>query len=315
MTFHAPWRLLLLLVLPALAVLYAVVQKRRQRHALRFTNLPVLAQVSGKNPAWRRHVCAGLFILMLGIMITGFSQPTTAVKVPRDRATIMVAIDVSLSMMATDVEPSRFEAAKNSAKNFIRSLPERFNVGVISFAGVANLVSPPTADRLEAIRSVDSLVLARRTAIGEAVFASLQAIKSFDATAGNDPPPSHIVLLSDGDNTYGRSLSEAVAAARAAHVPVSTIAFGTPYGTVTIEGETTQVEVNKDQLRYLAEATQGKPYEAADAGQLSDVYANIGTSLGFRLEDKDISSRFLGIALMLAFASGALSLFWFSRLP
>ncbi|MEO5877899.1 MAG: VWA domain-containing protein [Streptosporangiaceae bacterium] len=315
MTFHSPWRLLLLLALPALVLLYAVVQRRRTRHALRFTNLPVLAQVSGRSPGWRRHVCAGLFILMLGIMITGFSQPTTAVKVPRDRATIMVAIDVSLSMMATDVEPSRFEAAKASAKDFIQSLPERFNVGVISFAGVANLVSPPSADRLEAIRSVDSLVLARRTAIGEAVFASLQAIKSFDSTAGNDPPPAHIVLLSDGDNTYGRSLSEAVSAARGAHVPVSTIAFGTPYGTVTIEGETTQVEVNKGQLRYLASQTSGKAYEAADAGQLSEVYSNIGTSLGYRLEDKDVSSRFLGIALLLACATGALSLAWFSRLP
>lgn len=218
-------------------------------------------------------------------------------------------------MMARDVSPSRLDAAKAAAKRFIGDLPRRFNVGVVAFAGNANLIAAPTADRDAAVASLDQLVLAKRTAIGEAVFTSLQAVRSFDAQARQDPPPAHIVLLSDGDNTTGRSVQEAVDASRLAHVPVSTIAFGTPYGTVDIEGETTSVSVNKETLKSLAESTEGKAYEAADADQLREVYANIGTSLGFRTEHRDVAARYVGIALLFAFAAGGVSLAWFSRLP
>ncbi|GAA2449881.1 VWA domain-containing protein [Actinomadura vinacea] len=288
---------------------------RRGKYAVRFTNLALLSQVAPRRPGWRRHVAAGLFLAMLLIMMIGFARPATGVKVPRDRATIMVAVDVSLSMMAKDVAPNRFEAAKDAAKKFIRDLPGRFNVGVVSFAGNANLVAAPSADRQAAIASIDQLVLAKRTAIGEAVFTSLQAVRSFDAQASQDPPPAHVVLLSDGDNTTGRSVSEAIDAGRAAHIPVSTIAFGTPYGTVDIEGETTSVSVNKETLRTLAEGSGGKAYEAADGGQLSEVYSSIGSSLGFKIEHRDIAARFTGIALLFALAAGGASLAWFSRLP
>jgi Ca-activated chloride channel family protein len=315
MTFLSPERLWLLALLPVLATAYIVLQMRRGRYAVRFTNLALLSQVAPKRPGWRRHVAAGLFLAMMLVMMIGFARPATGVKVPRDRATIMVAVDVSLSMMAKDVAPNRFEAAKDAAKKFIRDLPGRFNVGVVSFAGNANLVAAPSADRQAAIASIDQLVLAKRTAIGEAVFTSLQAVRSFDAQASQDPPPAHIVLLSDGDNTTGRSVTEAVDASRGAQVPVSTIAFGTPYGTVDIEGETTSVSVNKETLRTLAEGAGGKAYEAADGGQLSEVYSSIGSSLGFKIEHRDIAARFTGIALLLALAAGGASLAWFARLP
>ncbi|GAA3956706.1 VWA domain-containing protein [Actinomadura viridis] len=298
-----------------MVALYVALQMRRRQYAVRFTNLALLSQVAPKRPGWRRHVAAGLFLAMMLIMLIGFARPATGVKVPRDRATVMVAVDVSLSMMAKDVAPNRFEAAKDAAKKFIRDLPGRFNVGVVSFAGNANLVAAPSADRQAAIASIDQLVLAKRTAIGEAVFTSLQAVRSFDAQASQDPPPAHIVLLSDGDNTTGRSVTEAIDAGRTAHIPVSTIAFGTPYGTVDIEGETTSVSVNKETLRTLAEGSGGKAYEAADGGQLSEVYSSIGSSLGFKIEHRDIAARFTGIALLLALAAGGASLAWFSRLP
>ncbi|MEW2359282.1 VWA domain-containing protein [Spirillospora sp. NPDC029432] len=315
MTFLSPERLWLLALLPVLAAAYVVLQMRRGKYAVRFTNLALLAEVAPRRPGWRRHVAAGLFLAMMLIMMIGFARPATGVKVPRDRATVMVAVDVSLSMMAKDVTPDRFEAAKSAAKKFIRDLPARFNVGVVSFAGNASVVAAPSADRQAAIASIDQLVLAKRTAIGEAVFASLQAVRSFDAEARDDPPPAHIVLLSDGDNTTGRSVGEAVDASRTAQIPVSTIAFGTPYGTVDIEGETTSVSVNKETLRALAEGSGGKPYEAADAGQLSEVYDSIGSSLGFKIEHRDVAARFTGIALLLALAAGGASLAWFSRLP
>ncbi|TYK45065.1 VWA domain-containing protein [Actinomadura decatromicini] len=315
MTFLSPERLWLLGLLPLLAAGYALLQLRRSRYAVRFTNLALLSQVAPRRPGWRRHVAAALFLIMITLMMIGFARPADSVKVPRDRATIMVAIDVSLSMMARDVPPSRFDAAKGAAKKFIDELPARFNVGVVGFAGNANLIAAPSADRDAAIASIDQLVLAKRTAIGEAVFTSLQAIRSFDADASQDPPPAHIVLLSDGDNTTGRSVQEAIDASRGAHVPVSTIAFGTPYGTVDIEGETTSVSVNKETLRALADSTEGKSYEAADAGQLREVYANIGTSLGFKTEHREVAARYLGIALIFALAAGGASLAWFSRLP
>ncbi|MQY08738.1 VWA domain-containing protein [Actinomadura macrotermitis] len=315
MTFLAPGRLALLALLPVLAAVYVLLQTRRRGYAVRFTNLALLAQVAPKRPGWRRHVAAALFLVMLTLMMIGFARPATGVKVPRDRATIMVAVDVSLSMMARDVAPSRLDAAKTAAKKFIGDLPARFNVGVISFAGNANLVAAPSADRQAAIASLDQLVLAKRTAIGEAVFTGLQAVRTFDTQASQDPPPAHIVLLSDGDNTTGRSVAEAIDAARTAHVPVSTIAFGTPYGTVDIEGETTSVSVNKETLRTLATGTDGKAYEAADAGQLSEVYAHIGSSLGFKIEHRDIAARFTGLALLFALGAAGASLAWFSRLP
>lgn len=315
MTFLSPERLWLLGLLPLLAAAYVLLQLRRSRYAVRFTNLALLSQVAPRRPGWRRHVAAALFLVMIMLMMVGFARPADSVKVPRDRATIVVAVDVSLSMMARDVPPSRFEAAKTAAKKFIGELPARFNVGVVAFAGSANLVAAPTADRDAAVASIDQLVLAKRTAIGEAVFTSLQAVRSFDAEARQDPPPAHIVLLSDGDNTTGRSVQEAIDASRGAHVPVSTIAFGTPYGTVDIEGETTSVSVNKETLRALADNTEGKAYEAADADQLRDVYANIGSSLGFTTEHRDVAARYIGIALMFALAAGGASLAWFSRLP
>ena len=315
MTFLSPERLWLLALLPLLGAAYALLQMRRRKYAVRFTNLALLSQVAPKRPGWRRHVAAVLFLVMIALMMIGFARPADSVKVPRDRATIMVAVDVSLSMMARDVSPSRFEAAKAAAKKFIGELPARFNVGVVAFAGNANLVAAPSDDRTAAIASLDQLALAKRTAIGEAVFTSLQAVRSFDAEARQDPPPAHIVLLSDGDNTTGRTVQEAIDASRVAQIPVSTIAFGTPYGTVDIEGETTSVSVNKETLRALADSTEGKAYEAADADQLREVYANIGTSLGIETEHRDVAARYIGIALLFALAAGGASLAWFSRLP
>jgi Ca-activated chloride channel homolog len=324
MTFLSPARLWLLALVPLVLAVYVLLQLRRKQYTLRFTNLDLLAQVAPKHPGWRRHVAALLFLIAVTTMIVGWARPASSVKVPRDRATIMVAIDVSLSMKATDVAPTRFDAAKSAAKSFIQNLPMRFNVGVISFAGSANVIAAPSADREAAIASIDQLQLDKRTAIGEAVFTSLQAIRSFDAANGGagggaaarqDPPPAHIVLLSDGDNTTGRSVPEAVQAAASAKVPVSTIAFGTPYGTVEIDGEVTPVDVNKEALRGLAEQTKGKAYEAADGSELSEVYRNIGSSLGYRTEHREVAARFSGIALLFALAAGGASLAWFARLP
>jgi Ca-activated chloride channel family protein len=315
MTFLSPGRLWLLAIVPLLVAAYLLVQARRRQAAVRFTNLALLSQVSPGNPAWRRHVAALLFLASIVLMTVGFARPAKPVKVPRERATIIVAIDVSLSMKATDVAPSRLEAAKAAAKKFVQDLPIRFNVGLVSFSGSASAVVAPTFDRDAVAHAIDGLQLGKGTAIGEAVFTSLQSIRSFDARANEDPPPSHIVLLSDGDNQSGRSVIEAGQAARGSKVPVSTIAFGTPYGTVDIDGETVPVQVNKATLRNLAEDTSGKAYEARAGNELSEVYRHIGSSLGYRVERQEAASQYIFIALLLALGAGGVSLLWFQRMP
>jgi Ca-activated chloride channel homolog len=315
MTFLSPLRLLLLLVIPALVILYLVLQARRKHYAIRFTNLALLSRVAPRGPGWRRHVGAVLFLAAITLMILGFARPASPVKVPRERATIIVAVDVSLSMKAVDVAPNRFDSARAAAKKFVQELPQRFNVGLVSFSGSASAVSAPTYDREAVVAAIDQLELDKGTAIGEAVFTSLQSLRSFDAQAKEEPPPAHIVLLSDGDNQTGRTITEAADAARGQSVPVSTIAFGTPYGTVEIDGETVAVQVDKEALRQLAQGTKGKPYEAAAGSQLSEVYRHIGSSLGYRTEHREVASRYAGIALLLALSAGGASLVWFSRLP
>jgi Ca-activated chloride channel homolog len=315
MTFHHPERLWLLAAIPALTATYLLTQRRRRTTALHFTNLALLTQLAPRHPGWRRHISAALFLTMTTLLIAGFAGPTATVASPRDRAVIMVAVDVSLSMQATDVTPTRIDAAKAEARKFLSQLPARFNVGLVRFAGSADVIAAPTTDRDTTIAALNQLQLDKRTAIGEAVYTCLHAIRSFDAKAATDPPPAHIVLMSDGDNTTGRTVADAIDAARTAHVPVSTIAFGTPYGTVTIDGETTPVEVNKQTLRTLAEGTGGTAYEAQTAGQLSDVYTHIGSSLGWKTARHDITDRYTGIALVLALAAAAASLTWTSRLP
>jgi Ca-activated chloride channel family protein len=315
MTFLAPERLWWLLLIPVIVAAYLLVQRRRKKYVVRFTNLALLAQVAPRRPGWRRHVTAALFLAMMVVLLLGFARPARPVRVPRERATIIVAIDVSLSMKATDVAPSRVDAAKTQAKKFVRSLPSRFNVGLVSFCGNASAVVAPTIDRDAIAHGIEGLRLCKSTAIGEAVITALQSIRSFDARASQDPPPGHIVLMSDGDNTSGRSTIEAAAAAKAAKVPVSTIAFGTPNGTVTIDGETVPVPPSKTTLRRLAADTGGKAYEAEAGSELSQVYKHIGSSLGFRTERQESTSAYFGVALVLALSAGALSLAWFARLP
>lgn len=170
--------------------------------------------------------------------IVAFAQPKDEVKVPRERATIVVAIDVSLSMMATDVDPNRLEAAKKSAKNFVNQLPTKFNVALVNFAGTASIIVPPTTDRATVQRSIDGLELAESTATGEGIFTSLQALTQVppDPEHPNDPAPARIVLLSDGKRTVGRTAQEGAQAAKAKNTPVYTITFGTDSGFIEMDG-------------------------------------------------------------------------------
>lgn len=312
--FLQPWWLLAVLPVLALAAAYVWRQLHRRAYAMRFTNVDLLRTLAPKGLGWRRHVAAIAFLLCLLVLATALARPAVDTKEPLERATVMLAIDVSLSMQADDVAPNRLEAAQEAAKQFVGELPESYNLGLVSFAKSANVLVPPTKDRGAVTTAIDGLVLAEATATGEAVFTCLEAIRSVPADGAAGVPPARIVLLSDGYRTAGRSVEEAAAAAQAANVPVSTIAFGTDSGQVDIGGQLQRVPVDRMALSQLAETTQGYFYEAASVSELKRVYQDMGSSIGFRTEPREVTQWYAGLALLLALCAGALSLVWSSRL-
>lgn len=316
MGFLSPTRLLLLL--PVLAVLgfYLVQLIRRRQYAARFTDLSLLASVAPRGPAWwKRHLPAALLLLSLIAIVISLGRPTSTQRIPRERATVVMAIDISNSMAADDVSPTRLAAAQDGALSFVNQLPPRLNLGLVAFDGTASVLVSPTTDR-EAVRAaIHNLQLGPGTAIGDAVDASLQAITAVPGDPGQPPAPGRVVLLSDGETTRGMPNSAAGDEARAKNIPVSTIAYGTQDGVVTIEGQTIGVPVNKEALRELAQQTNGQSYTAETGSQLKNVYSDIGSSIGYDKKKVEIGRWFVGSALVLGLLSAALSVLWSSKLP
>lgn len=312
MRFEQALWLWLLVLVAALVVAYIVAQRRRTRYAVRFATLPMLEKVAPKRPGWRRHAPAFAFVAALVLLTLAIARPVVDIRVPRERATVIVAMDVSNSMAATDVSPSRLEVAKQAATDFVENLPEQFNVGLVSFARTATVVSPPSTNHQQAVDAIGNLQLSDSTAIGEAVFTSLQAIRNLDA---EEPPPARVVLLSDGTNTAGRPIDEAAEAATQDDVPVSTIAYGTPEGTIDINGRSVPVPAGTESLRELAQATSGSFSSAESDSELRDVYQDLESSIGWTTEEREITTLVAGIALAGAVLAGLASLLWFARLP
>lgn len=317
--FLAPTRLWLLVGVAALIGVYVFLQFRRPRFTVRFSNLDLLDKLAPKRPGWRRHLGSGLFALALASMVVAFAQPVMTVKVPRERSTVIIAIDTSLSMAATDVKPSRLEAAQTAAIDFVHSLPPKLNIGLVSFAGTARLLVPPTQDRAPVTTAINGLKLDKATAIGDAVALSLDVIADQAVGIKEGKPDAAIVLVSDGETTVGLPTADSIPLAKKAGVPVTTIAYGTPNGTITVDedgdgvGQLTRVPVNVDELRGLAEGTGGASYTAESASDLSSVYKNLGSTIGMQEEKSDVSYRFVGGALLLLFVAAGTSLRWSGR--
>ncbi|HZN20246.1 MAG TPA: VWA domain-containing protein [Micromonosporaceae bacterium] len=313
--FLQPWWLLAALPVLAVAAVYVWRQWHKRRYAVRFTNVDLLRTLAPQGLGWRRHVSAAALVLSMLALATAMARPSVDTEVPLERATIVLAIDVSLSMQATDVEPSRLSAAQEAAKQFVTQLPASYNLGLVSFAKSANVVVSPTKDRSAVQQAIDGLQLAEATATGEAVFTALDAIRTVPTDGAAGPPPARILLLSDGYRTFGRSVEEAASAAATANVPVSTIAFGTDEGVVAIAGQMQRVPVDRLALAQLAETTSGFFYEAASGAELRQVYEDIGSSIGRRTEPREVTHWYTGAGLLLALCAAGLSLLWGSRLP
>jgi Ca-activated chloride channel homolog len=309
--FLAPSRLWLLLLIPALVGLYLLlIQRKRNRN--KQVGRTMFDLVIPRDRTWLRHLAVGLSILSLLTLTLAFAKPKDEVSVPRERATIVVTIDVSLSMEATDVEPTRLEAAKSAARDFVNALPPKFNVALVSFAGTATTVVPPTLDRGAVTAAIENLGPDRSTAIGEGIYTSLAALAQVPPDPDNPDAvvPARVVLLSDGKTQVGRTSDQAAQEARAQRVPIYTIAYGTADGYIEIGGRQEPVPVDKAELARVSKISGGEAYSAASAGELKQVYKDIGSSVGKEKVDREVTARYAGFGLGLAIlaALGMISL-------
>ena len=319
--FLSPGRLWLLLVVAVVVAVYVGLQFRRSKYAVRISSLAMLDKVAPNRPGWRRHVVAGLYALGLAGLVLAYAQPVATEQVPRERSTIVVAIDTSLSMMATDVAPSRLEAAQVAATEFVQGLPEKLNVALIGFAATAQLLVPPTQDRERVVQAIDSLDLEEATAIGDAIKLSVDVIDDQAQRTEEGLPDATVVLISDGETTVGLPTADAIPLAQDAGVAINTIAYGTPDGVITVDedgdgvGQTAPVPVNTTELATVAEETGGVARTADSASDLEQVYADFGSTIGFDEEQSDIAYKFAGAALAVLTLGAGLSLWWLQRLP
>jgi len=277
-----------------------LVQRKRSRN--RQLGRTMFDLVIPRDRTWLRHLAVGLSILSLLTLTVAFAKPKDQVSVPRERATIVVTIDISLSMEAEDVEPNRLAAAKVAAVQFVNSLPPKFNVALVTFAGTASVVVPPTLDRGSVTAAIESLVPQASTAIGEGIYTSLAALAQVPPDPDNprEVAPARIVLLSDGKTQVLRPSAEAAEAARAQNVPIYTIAYGTSDGYIEIGGRREPVPVDRAELARIAKISGGEAYTATSAGELKEVYKDIGSSVGKEKVDREVTSRYAGFGLLFA---------------
>jgi Ca-activated chloride channel family protein len=337
-TFERPWALAALLALPLLAWLYVVLQRRRARYAVAFTNLAVLREVS-RGRAWRRAVPPLLLLLALAALVAGTARPHVRGLVPQDRATVVLVLDVSRSMEARDVKPTRLGAAKRAIRLFLDKAPERLRIGMVVFAGVPQVASPPTTNHEQVSVSLDNLgdyATFGGTAIGDALGLAVDVGKETlerdrtdpeTAPSGGDDADSKLVsilFLSDGAQREGvLQPLEGAQLAKEASMPVYTVALGTPSGTVAGGGggffpfgnERIPVPPDTVTLRAIAKETGGEFTEARDAETLDNVYEKLGANIGRKRADKEVTYAFLLAAAGLLVGAGAAAARWSPRLP
>jgi Ca-activated chloride channel family protein len=310
--FAHSWFFLFLLVVFGLAALYILMQLARQRRMLRFANMELLESVAPQRPPKWRHLPAILLIASLVLFTIAMAGPTNDVRIPRNRAVVMLVIDVSQSMRSTDVAPNRMAAAQEAAKQFADELTPGINLGLIAFGGTSTVLASPTTNRDATKIALDKLQFEDRTATGEAIYTALQAIATVGAVigGGDKPPPARIVLFSDGKETMPTNPDNpkgAFTAARSAKdqgVPISTISFGTPYGFVEINDQRQPVPVDDETLKKVAQLSGGNAYSAASLQELKSVYATLQQQIGYETIKGDASVGWVRLgALVLALAA------------
>ena len=313
--FESPWWFLLLLVVAVLVAGYVWANRRRLQHAMRFTNLSLLEKVAPKGPGRWRHVPMALVLIALVILTIALAGPMGTAQVARNRATVMLTIDVSLSMRATDVEPSRLQVAQRAASAFADQLPPGVNLGLASFAATPSTLVTPTTDRQAVKNAVNTLQLAESTGTGDAIRASLAAIRAFSGQikGPEGPPPARIILLSDGKQTTPttdpadeRGAYPSAQQAKAEGVPISAISFGTEYGEIEIDGRPVGVAVADDQMQQIAALSGGEFRRASTELDLRETYSSLAEQVGYEERRINMAGRwFVAATILLALGAGA----------
>ena len=344
-SFLWPQFLWLLLALPLLVLLYVWVQRRRKKLAVRYASLSIVQQALGKGPGWRRHLPPLLLLLALAALILASARPTAVVSLPSNQQTIILAMDVSASMRATDVEPNRLVAAQEAAKTFLKELPRDIKVGIVAFAGSAQVAQGPTLNREDLVSAIDRFQLQRATATGNAIVISLSTLfpkagielqqlslermrggvgRSLDQAPPKQdefvpvPPGSYttgaIVMLTDGQRTTGVDPLDAAKMAADRGVKVYTVGVGTVDGEIIgFEGWSMRVRLDEETLKTIAQKTAAEYFYAGTAHDLKRVYQNLSSRLTLEKKETEVSALFALAGALLALLAGGLSVWWFGR--
>ena len=320
MSFRDPIALAALAVVPVLAWLWSLQDRRRRRAAGAFTSLALLPNLVDRSPGRLRLVPPVLFLAALAALVVGFARPHANIRVPRHEATVVLAMDVSLSMQANDVKPTRMIAAQRAATAFVDRVPDTYSIALVGFGSRAYVAVPPTRDRALTRQALANLTPGEGTAMGDAVLLAAQ-LGQRQRTIDGVIPPESVLLLSDGAPQGGRTtVQKAAKAARALHVPVSTVLLGTASGVVQEKltgGYHAQVRVppSPGTLQMLARTTGGEFFRARSAPALDAVYRHLATRVGHRTENREVTDLFAGGALVLLLGGGVVSALRFRRVP
>ncbi|HWJ64755.1 MAG TPA: VWA domain-containing protein [Acidimicrobiales bacterium] len=291
MTLIAPSRLWLLLAVAGLVVAYAVAQRRRTAPAVRHPDLALIDSFAPRFGGWRRHLTALALVLALTALVVGLARPAHAVEVERKEAVVVLALDVSKSMTATDVAPTRLAAAQKAAKEFVESAPDGYRIGLVTFDAKTHTLASPTTDRAELLAAIDSLQAANGTAAGDGLKTAVDVLEA-DATAKDasaDDTYRAVILLADGDSSTGTTLDQAADGAVEAKIPVFTIAYGTDDATIVVDGKTMDAGADPEAIAAVADKTGGTDYSASTSEELSSVYDQIGTTIGTAVEHQELT--------------------------
>jgi Ca-activated chloride channel family protein len=299
MSFRWPELLWVLLLVPVVVLLWARGERRRRRRAGSFGNPALLPNVLTAHPSWRRLLPVAFYLLAATVLLLALARPEATAQVPRDRATIMLVMDASKSMLNQDVQPTRLVAARRAADAFLEQLPDRFQVGLITFAGAPRVESLPTTDREAVWDALARTQVRTGTAVGDAILRALQASRPRDAV-NDERPPTSVLLLTDGDSRSGIAPLAAAEEARREQVPVYTVAVASQ---------------PPAELAQVAELTGGQSFTAPTSDQLTAVYRDLGTRLTYVEEKRELTSLFMGGAAVLLLLGAAASIAWFHRLP
>ncbi len=313
MSFASPLALLCLFAVPLAVLAHVAAQRRRRRYPVRFTALSTLAAVAGREPQWRRHLPLALFALALAALALSLARPERTIQVAVQRASVVLVTDVSRSMSATDVRPTRLEAARQAALSFLDKVPNELRVGLVTYSDVAQTLQTPTTDHDAVTSALDTLQPISGTATGAGLRTALDDLKVRRSTARR--PPAALVLLSDGSATDGAAADIVAAEARRLRVPIYTVALGTPDGTITLRGQTLNVPPDPEALERIASESGGQAFRAEDSDQLDAVYEKLGSQIGTEPEKQEITALFAGGALLLLAGAMLTSLRLGGRLP